>query len=89
MFFRLIKEKDRLISKEMSNIYLKVEKSLRSQNFDCLSLKNLSLGQFLESSNSCTHLILKLFVVTLISETWEQNCVWLFYYCILKGIMTF
>ena len=32
----------------MLNIYLKVtiEKNWRSQNFDFLSLKNLSLGQF-------------------------------------------
>ena len=37
----------------MSNIYLKVtiEKNGRFQNFDFLSLKNLSIGQFLESSN--------------------------------------
>ena len=50
MFFSSIKEIDRLISKVMSNIYLKVTmKNWRSQNFDCLSLKNLSLGQFWES----------------------------------------
>ena len=32
----------------MSNIYLKltIEKNFRSQNFDFLSLKNLSPGQF-------------------------------------------
>ena len=49
----------------MSNIYLKFtnEKNWFSQNFDFLSLKNLSLGQFLESSNSCSyHGILKLAV---------------------------
>ena len=38
----------------MSNIYLKVttEKNWCSQNFDFLSLKNVSPGQFLGSSNS-------------------------------------
>ena len=48
MFFSSIKEIDRLISKAMSNIYLKVTlKNWRSQNFDCLSLKVFS--QFWES----------------------------------------
>ena len=44
---RLIKELNSLLSKRMSNIYLKViiEKGLGSQNFDFLSLKNLSPGQ--------------------------------------------
>ena len=39
----LRKEINMLLSKGMSNIYLKctVEKNRRSQNFDCLSLKNL------------------------------------------------
>ena len=38
-----------LLSKGMSNIYLKVaieEKNWRSQNINYLGLKNLSLGQF-------------------------------------------
>ena len=57
MFFNSIKEINRLrkeinslLSKGMSNIYLKVtieEKNQRSQNFDFLGLKNLSPGQFL------------------------------------------
>ena len=53
VFFNSIKEtnslRKRLLSKEMSNIYLKVtneEKNWRSQNFDFLGLKNLSPGQF-------------------------------------------
>ena len=49
---RLRKERNRLLSKEMSNIYLKVtieEKNGRSQNFDFLGLKNWSSGQFLGS----------------------------------------
>ena len=46
MFFSSVKEINRLISKGMSNIYLKVtiEKNWRSQNFDFLSLKDLSPG---------------------------------------------
>ena len=60
MFFNLIKEIDRLrketnrlLSKGMSDIYLKItiKKNWLSQNFDFLSLKNLSPGQFLGSSN--------------------------------------
>ena len=51
MFFSSIKGINRLISKGMSNIYLKVtiEKNWRSQNFNFLSLKNLSPGQFLRA----------------------------------------
>ena len=42
-----IKKINRLISKGMSNIYLKVtfEKNWRTQNFNFVSLKNLSLGR--------------------------------------------
>ena len=64
---RLRKEINRLISKGMSNIYLKVtvKKNWLSQNSDFLSLRNLSPGQFLESSSSCRyHWILKLLVAT-------------------------
>ena len=56
MFFNLIKqvnrfrkEMNRLLSKQMSNIYLKVtieEKNWRSQNFIFLGLKDLSPCQF-------------------------------------------
>ena len=63
MLFSSIKGINRLISKGMSNIYLKVtiEKNWRSQNFDFLSLKNLSPGHFLESSNAQRYdLILKI-----------------------------
>ena len=46
-----------------------------------LSLKNLSQGQFLGSSNSRRyHWTLKLLVAIKKSEDWEQKCVWLFYY---------
>ena len=57
-----IKEINRLISKEISNIYSKVttEKNRRSQNYDFLISKNLSLVQ--ESSNAHRyHSISKLF----------------------------
>ena len=53
MFFKevngLRKEKNKLLSKEMSNIDLNVtieEKNWRSQNFDFPSLKNLSACRF-------------------------------------------
>ena len=46
---KLRKEIDRLLSKRMSNIYLKVT---IEKNFGFLSLKNLSPGQFLASSSS-------------------------------------
>ena len=58
----------------MSNIYLKdtVEKNWRSQNYEFLNLKHLSSGQFLGSSRSHKyHWIL--------TQVWEQKCVWLFY----------
>ena len=83
MFFSSVKGINRSTSKELSNIYLKVinEKNWRSQNFDFLSSKKLSPGQFLKSSNSRSyHWVLKLLAATLKSEVWEQNCVWLFYY---------
>ena len=43
---RLLKETNRLLSKELSNIYLRVtiEKKWRTQNFDALGLKNSSPG---------------------------------------------
>ena len=46
---RLRKEINRLLSKGISNVYLKVtieEKNWCSQNFDFLGLKNLSPDQF-------------------------------------------
>ena len=83
MFFSSIKEINRLISKRMSNIYLKVaiEKNWHSENFDFLSLKNSSPVQFLRSSNSRRYQwIFKLLVAIKKSEVWEQNCVRLFFY---------
>ena len=80
---RLRKEINRLLSKRMSNNYLKVtiEKNWRIQNFDFLILKYLSLAQFLGSSNSRRyHWIIKLPAATSKSEVWKQNCEWVFYY---------
>ena len=50
----LRKEINRLLSKRIPNIYLKVtaEKNWHSENFDFISLKNLLPGQCLGSSNS-------------------------------------
>ena len=51
---RLREETNSLLSKGMSNIYLKVtiQKKWHSQNLDFLNLKNLSWGKFFGSSNS-------------------------------------
>ena len=48
------KERNRFLSKGMSNIYSKatIEKNWRSQGFNFLNLKNLSSGQFFGSFNS-------------------------------------
>ena len=55
---RLRKEISRLLRKGISNIYLKLQlkktDALKTSIF--LSLKNLSPGQFLGSSNSCRYL---------------------------------
>ena len=67
MFFSSIKGINRLISKRMSNIYLKntIQKN-----------ENLTPGQFLDSSTSRGYQwILKRLVVTLKLKVWEQNCV--------------
>ena len=79
---RLRKGINRLLSKSLSNIFLKVtiEKNWRSQNFDFLSLRNLSPGHFLGSSNPRRyHWTSKLLFATEKSEVCEWNC-WLFYY---------
>ena len=95
MFLISVEEMNRLMSKGMSKIkshfwekpaiwkkfsLLNPCKNWRSQNFDFLSSKNLSLGQFLKSSNLRRyHWILKFLVAIEKSEVWEQNFVWLFY----------
>ena len=59
---RLEKEINRLLSKGMSNIYSQVtiEKKWLTQNFDFKSLKSLSPGQFLGSSNLFSNFLLQL-----------------------------
>ena len=84
MFFSSVKETNWLISKRILNIYLNVtiEKNYRSQitnDFGFPSLKNLSTGQFLESSNS-RRLNFQIFCCNLNIRVLEQNCVWLFNY---------
>ena len=82
MFFGSFKEINKSISKGMSNIYYKVTigKIRRSQSFDFLNLKNLSLGQFLRSSNSRKYDEILKFLRNQEFEVWEQKCMWFFYY---------
>ena len=51
---KLLKEINRFLSQEMSNICLKVslEKNWRTQNFNFISLKSSCRGQFWGSSKS-------------------------------------
>ena len=53
-WFVELKKKKQVIVRGMSNTYLKIpnEKNFRSENFDFLSLKNLSAGHFLWNPNS-------------------------------------
>ena len=77
----LRKEINNLLSKGMSNIYLKVniEKNWRTQNFGFKRLKSSSPGQLWGSFNLHRyHWIFKLLVSTQKSEFWEQSCLWLF-----------
>ena len=77
---RLRKEINTLLSKGMSNIYLKVTietfSKLRFPGF-----KKFVARSDLGSSNSRRYYwILKLLAATQISDVWEQNCLWLFCY---------
>ena len=83
----LLKERNRLLSKGISNIYLKItiEKKRRTQNFDSLSLKSSSSGQFLGRPNSHRyHWILKILVATSGCKTVSGFSIILTW----KGIMT-
>ena len=66
IFCAVVKKKiNKLLSKEMSNIYLKVtiEKKRWAQVFDFICLKYSPAGKFMGSSNSRRyHWIFKLFV---------------------------
>ena len=83
---RLRKEINRLLSKEVSNIYSKVtieEKNWRSQNFNFQGLKNchhVSFGE-LQVTNIHEYMIaFENFLLQLKIRSWKQNCVCLFYY---------
>ena len=76
----LRKEINRLLSKGMSNIYLKVIiETISKLQFSVF--KKFVIRSVLGSSNSrrC-HWILKLLVATYKSDVWELNCVWIFYH---------
>ena len=81
MFFSSIKKINRLLSKGMSNVYLKVviNKNWLSQDLDFLILRNFSSGRF---RGSPTHISLKFKTswCNLKKEVWEWKHVWLFYY---------
>ena len=66
----------------MTNIYWKltIEKKWRAQNFDFLSFKSSSPGQFLESSNPRRYWIFKFLFATVKSEIWEQTLAWIFHH---------
>ena len=92
IFFISFKAINRLISKWISNIYLKVtnEKKWRSQNFHFLNLKDFSPGQLLRGLNSQRHhWILKLLVALKIRGLGARLCVTFLLFFILKGIMAF
>ena len=81
MFFNSIKEINRVISKRMSNIYLKATQNV---HFKVLKSSSELSGQFFETSNLRRyHWIFKLLVSTLKSEVLDclgWNCVWVSYY---------
>ena len=70
-----LRKKNRLLSKGMSNIYLKVTietfSKLRFSGFKKFVTRSVLASRY--------HWILKLLVATYKSDVWEQNCVWLFY----------
>ena len=100
MFFNLIKEINRLrkeinrlLSKEVSNIYLKVtieEKNRRSQNFSFPGLKNLSPCQFWGAPTHADIIGFYNFLLQLKNKRPGSKTVCDFSIIfILKGIMTF
>ena len=77
MLFNSIKEMNRLLSKKMLNIYLKVtieETNWRSQNFDYLDLKNLSPCQFSRAPTDSSYWRMKSWIL-LEYELYRQLCV--------------
>ena len=90
MFFNLIKEINRLLSKAMSNIYLKVTIDTFSELWFS-GFKKFVTRSLLGISNSRTyHWILKLIALRKpINQTSESKAVGGFSILILKGVMTF
>ena len=90
---RFRKEINRLLSKGMSNIYLKVtieEKNGHFQNFDFLGLKNLSPGQFWGVQIDKDIIEFQKFFLQLKNQRSGSKTVYSFsIILILKGIMTF
>ena len=89
---RLREEINRLLSKWMSNIYLKVtiEKNWRSQNFDFLSLENLSQVSFLGAPTHADIIEFQSCLLQLKNQKSGSKTVCGFSIILtLKGIMTF
>ena len=83
MLLRLVKEINRLIRKEMSNIYLKftIEKNQSSQNFHFPSFKSFaSMSAFGELQLTQISLNLKTSWCKLKIRDLGEKCGWLFYY---------
>ena len=83
---RLRKKINRLLSKGMSNIYLKVS----IKNFDFTGLKNLSQGQFWGAPTHAVITEFQNFLLKLKNQRSGSKTVCGFsIFLILKGIMTF
>ena len=77
---RLRKEVNRLLSKGMSSIYLKITVEMFSKLQFSESLKFVTSSVLGSSNLPRYHWILKLLVATEKSKVWQQNCDWLFYF---------
>ena len=95
MFFNLIKEINRLrkeinrlLSKGMSNIYLKVTIETFSKPRFYGFKECVIRSSFGELQLTLISLNFKTSTCNQKSDVWEQNCVWLFNILILKAVMT-
>ena len=84
MFFSSVKERNRLSSNGMSNIYLKVtiEKKWRTQIFNFVSLKGSSPALFLGEAPTHADIIEILNFLLQLTSQWSvsKSIWWLFYY---------
>ena len=87
MFFSSIKEINRLISKRMSDVYLKVtiEKKWHTQNFNFLSLESSSPHQFLGASTHADVIEFSNFLLQFKNQRSGSKNEWLFYYFNFEG----